>query len=167
MLLCTFLAFFVVFHHKTCVFIILISFFDKVSNFRNRILTNQKRELVVSNCHRNCMIQSEFVEYIIGGNLNKFLSTFLQFFYNLNQLEQLLELYRTKGIYHRDMSYLLGVLNIYAKFAGKHLYLSLFFNKIAGPQSAILSKKRFRHRCFPVNCAKNFNNTNINTNTLQ
>ena len=47
--------FFVVFHHKICVFIIFISFFDKVSNFRNRISTNQKRELVVSNCQQNCM----------------------------------------------------------------------------------------------------------------
>ena len=46
MLLCTLLAIFVVFHPKICVFVILISFFDKVSNFRNRILTNQKRELV-------------------------------------------------------------------------------------------------------------------------
>ena len=35
------------FHHKICVFVIFISFFDKVSNFRNSILTNQKRELVV------------------------------------------------------------------------------------------------------------------------
>ena len=66
MLLCTFLAFFVVvvvvvvasvvFHHKICVFIIFISFSDKVSNFRNRILTNQKRELVVPNCQRKYML---------------------------------------------------------------------------------------------------------------
>ena len=45
---------FVVFHHKFCVFIILISFYDNVSNFRNRILTNQKHKLVVSNCQWNC-----------------------------------------------------------------------------------------------------------------
>ena len=53
-----FLAFFVVavFHHKICVFIIFNSFSDKVSNFRNRILTNRKRELVVCNCRWNCMI---------------------------------------------------------------------------------------------------------------
>ena len=59
-ILCTFLAFLFcccccccfVFHHKICVFIIFISFSDKVSNFRNKILTNQKRELV-SNCQRN------------------------------------------------------------------------------------------------------------------
>ena len=30
-------------------------FFDEVSNFRNRISTNQKRELMVSNCQWNCM----------------------------------------------------------------------------------------------------------------
>ena len=48
--------FFIVFLHKICVFVIFISFFDKVSNFRNRILTNQKRKLVVSNCQQNCML---------------------------------------------------------------------------------------------------------------
>ena len=53
---------FFIFHYKICVFIIFISFFlsfffffDEVSNFRNRILTNQKRELVVSNCQLNCI----------------------------------------------------------------------------------------------------------------
>ena len=50
-----FLTFFVVFHHKIRVFIIFSSFFDEVSNFRNRILTYQKRELVVSNCQWNCI----------------------------------------------------------------------------------------------------------------
>ena len=49
MLLYTFSAFFVVFHHKICVLIIFIYFFDEVSNFRNRMLNNQKREMVVSN----------------------------------------------------------------------------------------------------------------------
>ena len=36
----TFVAFFVVFHQKICVFIIFISFSDEVSNFRNKILTS-------------------------------------------------------------------------------------------------------------------------------
>ena len=44
-----FCHFFVVFHHKLCVSIIFIPFFDKVSNLGNRIL----RDLVVSNCQRN------------------------------------------------------------------------------------------------------------------
>ena len=34
---------------------IFISFFDEVLNFRNRILTNQNYELVVSDCQQNCM----------------------------------------------------------------------------------------------------------------
>ena len=42
------------FYHKNCVFIIFISFLME-SNFSNRILTNQKHELVVSNCQRNRM----------------------------------------------------------------------------------------------------------------
>ena len=46
----------VVFHHKICTFIIFISFVDDVSKFRNRILTNRKHELVVSNCQQNCMV---------------------------------------------------------------------------------------------------------------
>ena len=33
----------------------LLFFFDEVSNFRNRILTSQKRELVVFNCQLNCI----------------------------------------------------------------------------------------------------------------
>ena len=45
----------VVFHHKICLFIIFISFFDKVSNLHNRILTNQKHKFLVSNCQWNCM----------------------------------------------------------------------------------------------------------------
>ena len=36
-----------------------------------------------------------------------------------------------------------------AKFTGKDLCLSLFFNR-----SATLLKKRLQHRCFPVNFAK-------------
>ena len=36
--------------HQICVFIIIISFFDEVSNFCSRTLTNQKPELVIRNC---------------------------------------------------------------------------------------------------------------------
>ena len=61
MLSYTFRHFFAVFHHKICVFIIFISFFDKVSNFRNSILTNQKRELVVYKCQWNCMLHINFL----------------------------------------------------------------------------------------------------------
>ena len=39
---------------------VLIS--DEVSNFCNRILTNQKQELVVRNCQWNCMIIKQSFE---------------------------------------------------------------------------------------------------------
>ena len=44
------------------------------------------------------------------------------------------------------------VLRNLAKFTGKHLRQSLFFNKVAA--TATLLKKRLLHRCFPVNFAK-------------
>ena len=47
-----------------------------------------------------------------------------------------------------------GVLRNFAKFTGKHLCHSLFFNKVTGLRPATLSKKRLWHRCFPVNFAK-------------
>ena len=47
-----------------------------------------------------------------------------------------------------------GVLRNFAKFTGKHLCQSLFFNKVAGLRPATLLKKRLWHRCFPVNFAK-------------
>ena len=47
-----------------------------------------------------------------------------------------------------------GVLRNFAKFTGKHLRQSLFFNEVAGMRPAILLKKTLSHRCFPVNFAK-------------
>ena len=47
-----------------------------------------------------------------------------------------------------------GALRNFAKFTGKHLCQSLFFNKVADLRSATLLKKRLWHRCFPVNFAK-------------
>ena len=46
------------------------------------------------------------------------------------------------------------VLKNFAEFIGKHLCKSLFFNKFACLIPATLLKKRFWHRCFPVNFAK-------------
>ena len=40
-----------------------------------------------------------------------------------------------------------------AKFTGKSLCQSLFFNKVAGRPATLLEKKLW-HRCFPVNFAK-------------
>ena len=46
-----------------------------------------------------------------------------------------------------------GVLRNFAKFTGKPLHQSLYFNKNAGLRLAILLKKELWHRCFPVNFA--------------
>ena len=46
------------------------------------------------------------------------------------------------------------VLRNLAKFTGKHLRRSLFFNKVAGLKPATLFKKRLWHRFFPVIFAK-------------
>ena len=42
----------------------------------------------------------------------------------------------------------------FAKFAGKQLYWSLFFNKVTGLRPRTLLKKRLQHRYFSVNFAK-------------
>ena len=55
---------------------------------------------------------------------------------------------------HRRCSVRKGVLKYFAKFTGRHLCHSLFFNKVAGLRSATLLKKRLWHRCFPVNFGK-------------
>ena len=47
-----------------------------------------------------------------------------------------------------------GVLRNFAKFTGKYLCQSLFFNKVAGLRPATLLKKRLWHRCLPVNFGK-------------
>ena len=54
-----------------------------------------------------------------------------------------------------------GLLKNFAKFTGKHLCQNLFFNKVADLRPATLFKKRFWHRCFPVNFAKFLRNTNF------
>ena len=46
------------------------------------------------------------------------------------------------------------VLKNFAKFTGKHLYQSFFFNKVAHLRPATLLKKRLWHRCFPVTFVK-------------
>ena len=55
-------VFFFCFLLKKFAFIIFISLFDEVPNFRKRILTNQKPELVKRNCQWNCM-QAEVQNY--------------------------------------------------------------------------------------------------------
>ena len=47
-----------------------------------------------------------------------------------------------------------GDVKNFAKFIGKHLPQSLFFNKVPGLRTTTLSKKRLWRRCFPINFAK-------------
>ena len=53
-----------------------------------------------------------------------------------------------------EMFYKKDVLRNFAKFTGKYLCQSIFFIKSAVLRSENLWKKRFWHRCFPVNFAK-------------
>ena len=55
---------------------------------------------------------------------------------------------------HRRCSVRKSVYRNFAKFTGKHLCQSLFFNKIVDVRPAPFLTKRLRHRCFPVNFAK-------------
>ena len=61
------------------------------------------------------------------------------------------ELHRSS---HQRCSETKGVLNIFAKFTGKHLSQSLFFNKVAGLRPTTLLKERLWYRCFPMNFEK-------------
>ena len=63
----------------------------------------------------------------------------------LEVFELLVELHRSSP---RRCSKTKVVLNIFAKFLGKHLSQSLLFNKVAGLRQAILLKERLWYRCF-------------------
>ena len=47
-----------------------------------------------------------------------------------------------------------GVPRNFTKFTGKHLFQSVFFNKVAGLRPATLLKTSLWHKCFPANFAK-------------
>ena len=55
---------------------------------------------------------------------------------------------------HQSCSVKKGVLRNFTKFIGKHLWSSIFFNKVTGLRSITLLKKRLWHMCFSVNFAK-------------
>ena len=66
---------------------------------------------------------------------------------------RLLRLYASATSSHQRCSMKKGVLRNFAKFTGKHLCQSLFFNKVAG-WGLQFDLKRLWHRCFPKNFAK-------------
>ena len=80
------------------------------------------------------------------------------FFIDKKQIDQWLRNYNkwktTDRSSHQRCSVRKSVLRDFAKFAGKHLCQSLFFNKDAGLRLATLLKKILWHRCFPVNFTK-------------
>ena len=55
---------------------------------------------------------------------------------------------------HQRCSIRKGVLRNFAKFTGKHLCQSLFFNEVAVLRHATFLKKGLWRRCFPVNFKK-------------
>ena len=55
---------------------------------------------------------------------------------------------------HRRCAVRKGVLENFAKFKGKHLWQSLFCDRVAGLRPATLLKKKLWHWCFPVNFKK-------------
>ena len=57
---------------------------------------------------------------------------------------------------HRRCSVRKDVFKNFAKFTGKHLCQSHFFNKVVGLRPATLWKKRLWHRCFPGNFERFF-----------
>ena len=75
--------------------------------------------------------------------------TFTQFF----QIVIEKDMFRSS---HRRCSVTKGVRRNFAKFAGKPLCQSLFFNKVADLRPETLLKKRLRQRCFleVCNCVK-------------
>ena len=48
----------------------------------------------------------------------------------------------------------MGVIKNLAEFTDKHLFWSIFFNKVVGLGPTTLLKKKLQHKCFPVNFAK-------------
>ena len=65
-----------------------------------------------------------------------------------------------------QMFFEIGALKNFAKFKGKLLCRSLFFNKVSGVRLVILSKMRLRQRRFPVNFAE-FLRTHFSVEHLQ
>ena len=55
---------------------------------------------------------------------------------------------------HQSCFIIKGVLRNFAKFTGKHLCQSLFFNKVAGLSPATLLRKRLCQKFLPVTFAK-------------
>ena len=99
MLPCVFLAFLVIFHHKICVFIIFISFFDEASNFCHRISTNKKQELVIYNSQWNYMQRRKLLlEEMSHGQKSK--TKLLRLYDKKSQTFNVAKIFKIKGRLH-------------------------------------------------------------------
>ena len=114
----------------------LLNFYYQTSNLFYRYLSDFLR-----NQHNQSVffLSIKWRFHFIKARNDKFFSYNFQTF-----------LYRSS---HRRCFVRKGVLRNVAKFTGKHLYQSLYLNKIADLRSATLLKKRLQHSCFPVNFA--------------
>ena len=91
-----------------------------------------------------------------GLNYQNHSSSFCTLFLNLYRFNDQMYfiMIRISRSSHREVFYKKCVLRNFAKFTGKHLCQGLFFHKVADHRPVTLLKRRFRHRCFPVNFAK-------------
>ena len=85
-----------------------------------------------------------FTEYIRWLFLNKVLNTPLELFRDI---------FISRSS-HPEVSYKKGAFKNFAKFTGKHLFRSFYFNKVEGLRPETLLNNRLRQSCFPVNFAK-------------
>ena len=96
---------------------------------------------------RNTFLQNTFWQllfYIINAEI--IVASFGKLFTNGSQISD-----KPTEAVDRTCS---AVLENFAKFTGKHLYQSFFFNKVEGLRPVTLFKKRLRQSCFPVHLAK-------------
>ena len=120
-----------------------------------------------------CFLSKKFKGYEKGNNfdillLRHFYCILLFFvtFCNYQHIQEKKTIEMRQSIYHLLTSFVFSqkppelfffkkvVHKNFAKFPGKHLCQSLFFNKVAGETPSTLLKKKTWHRCFPINFAK-------------
>ena len=83
-----------------------------------------------------------------------FTSAFRRFDHNTASLSKCIPFPRRNKSNRPEVFCKKRVLRNFAKFTGKQLFQSFFFNKVAGLTPATLLKKRLWRRCFPVNFVK-------------
>ena len=88
----------------------------------------------------------KFVKYA-----NKFCKCTIR---NLSQAQHYLNFCYKNRSSHQSCFVRKDILRNFAKFTGKHLWQSLFLNKVAGLRPTSLLKKSLWHRCFSANFAK-------------